>query len=485
MSIRPKNELSKSNDRINEARQTPAEARRGDPDGLYVDFRKICKNQFIDEAYKGDGGFSGETGGNSRTFIIPNATENFFSKRVQMSKYTNYFKKFVDAKCKPIFASTIQTYVKNEQGNNMEEHLYLEFLDDVTGSGMSKQEFEKIALKSALKHDVSFVIMDILDKNVLPHVYFKPVKHVMGYTTDDLGALTSITFYDGTATDNRNQTIQYKRYIGLDKIARYYTEDNGKSWRVESEVENVLGVLPVKALFANRDETSNYKPEPSNFDIGAFCAWIYDKSSKLDYLIDKQAHSRLVIQGRINDIASGLDNCINIAESDRAVVAPNYLSPSAEMPQVHQNRIDAMIAQMFQLMEDSGVSVTEENTNPESGVAKSYRFNATNTALKSSVSILNDLSDWMYWMYKIFTFDTSDWYAITEYPTDFTPSSRLNTRELIELIEFYEARGLTQNVIDMYQRLRQTVDPHASREETQGLIEEVRTNYEIRQGRGD
>ena len=475
------------NDRISEARRSPAEARRGDPDGLYKDYREVHANVFVGECYAGSGGFSGKTKAGDYTYIIPNATENFFNKRIQMSVYTNYFKKFVDAKYKPIFKQNINTYVKKEDGSTIEDHLYYDFVANVTGNGASKKEFEKIAIRSAIKHDLVFVVMDKKASDWMPFLYLKQVKDLLDYTVDAMGNLTSVTFYDGARLMPGGKKRMYKRYISLDKWSRLYSDDEGKTWSKDKpDVENVLQALPIYPMFYQRpDDLTDYDPHPSNFDIASFSAWLYDKSSKLDYLIDKQAHSRLVLQGRIADIASGVDNCINIQESEKPLMPPQYLSPDAGMPAVHSQRISDVLEQMFDIMSESGVSVAPANGGAgsvESGIAKSYTFNATNTCLKSTVSVLVDFSEWLYRMYKRFTSDVSPWIATTEYPEDFTPTTKLAAKDLIEIIQFYKDAGMPENVIDLHLRLRNVIDPHASREESSTLYQEIEEAIRTEQG---
>jgi len=134
---------------------------------------------------------------------------------------------------------------------------------------------------------------------------------------------------------------------------------------------------------------------------------------------------------------------------------------------------------MLKLMADSGVNVSLDNAaGPESGVARSYKFWATNSALKQSVALLTAADKWIYEMYKLFTGDSSTWAAYTEYPTEFAPTAQLPVNEMIDLIKFYKEENLPQNVIDAQIRLRALIDPMASREDSQSLIDEITERYE-------
>jgi hypothetical protein len=444
---------------------------------IYVPYRDVDPVQFVNEAYSGTGGFSGKTGPKSKSYIIPNASENFYHSRIQMSSYVNYFKKFIDAQWRQIFKSNIKNYVETENGSDMPEHLYLDFCEDVTGSGINKSDFLKTCVASALVSDVVYICMDKIEGDVEPYLYMMPSVSVVSYSTGRKGELTSITFYDG-CKDVNGKTIHYMRYIGLDKWEMLQSED-GKNYTAVagSAVDNTLGFLPVYAMWTVRNSNADYRPIPSNYDIAAFSAWHYDKSSKLDYVIDKQAHSILALQGNIDSVPNGVDNALVIGESQSSIFPPQYLSPNAQFPQVHADRIDQVVNAMFDIMGDAGVSVSPSTMTGESGIAKSYTFSAINDRLKQIVTVLKGADKWIQMAYKVFTGDTSGWISYTEYPADFTPTASLTIEQATSLIDFYGVEGLPKNQIDLHKRLRNLVDPMATKEDEQDLLDEINTRY--------
>jgi len=434
----------------------------------YTDYRDVDPHQFLQEAYDGNGGFSGKT--DITSYLIANASENFYKTRCAMSIYLNHFKKFIDAQWKPIFKHEIKTYVQTPEGNMVDEHLYLDFCENVTGSGLNKIDFQKILNKSAFIHDVSFAIMDMAEGDVEPFLYHKTIMQLVKYTTDEKGALTACLFDDG----KKNGTY-YRRYIGLDKWA-LLASDKGTddSFVVVYEAPNNLGILPVYPFFTQRpDDIDNYKPFPSHYDIASVGCYLYDKGSKLDYVIDKQAHSILAIQGNIDAVPNGVDNALVISESERSIFQPQFLSPPADLPRLHAERIAEVTAQMYDLMSDSGVSVQTAQIGTESGIAKSYTFNATNTNLKHTVTLQTKFDKWLYETYKVFMGDTGEWTSYSEYPVDFTPVPRLSVDEMLRLVDFYTAEGLSENKIDALRRLRLTIDPMATVKDEKALIDEI------------
>jgi hypothetical protein len=364
--------------------------------------------------------------------------------------------------------------VQSENGSPIEDHLYLDFCENVTGSGVSKIDFQKVITKSAFIHDVAFAVMDMGAEEIQPFIYSKTAYEVVDYTIDSKGSLTSITFDDGYYDG-----MYHRRYIGLDKFQILKSESNSDTdFVVYSESENTLGVLPVYPFWAQRpDDPACYKPFPSKYDIAGIGAYLYDKGSKLDYVIDKQAHAILAIQGNIDSVPNGVDNALVIGESQSSIFQPQYISPDTGLPAVHKDRISIVTAEMYDLMSDSGVSVQTSQIGTESGIAKSYTFNSTNTNLKATVTLQKGFDVWLQDMYKLFTGDTSDWSSWSEYPNDFTPIPRLTFEQIVSLIDFYGVEGLPKNQIDAHKQLRMLVDPMATVEDEQDLVDEIETRY--------
>jgi hypothetical protein len=441
------------------------------------DFRNTSPHVFLDETYNASGGYSGRIGNGDYTYIVPNPTENFFKTRVRMSVYLNDFKQFINAKFEPIFKEAVKTYVQTESGVDIPNHVYLDFVGNVTGSGVNKNEFMKAAIRQAYIHDVSFVVMDKMAGALLPYLYLKTINDVLGYSVDVYGGLASIYFDDG-CKKHGDEVLYFRRYIGTDRWALQKSKDK-KTWVEVSATPNNMRVLPVYPLWTHRgsDLTDYSTFEPSNYGIAAVCAWLYDKGSKLDYVIDKQAHAILVLQGDMMSVPSGTDNALVISPSEHSVFQPSYISPDSSLPGVHQARINSVENKLIRMMTDGGVNVSMDSA-PESGVARGYKFWATNTTLKATVALLSEADKWIFETYRRFTGDTASWLAYSEYPTDFTPTTGLSVEQLVDLIEFYKAEGLPRNVVDAHKRLRSLIDPMATREDSQDLLDEIEERYD-------
>lgn len=444
---------------------------------IYKDWREEDVHTFLQEAFEGSGGFSGSVAKiiDAKSYLVPNPTENFYITRNRISAYNNYYKKYINAKYKPIYKGVLHTsiYVNDMP---IEDHLYYDFVNNITGSGVNKQQFSEIALRSAYIHDLSFVVMDKKPDEVLPYVYLMTVQDVEEFSTDEKGALIGIWFDDGLEETATGDKVKKRRYIGLDQ---WHTEYGGVGdWKVDADsvVRNTLGFLPVYALFTQRpDDLKDYKiQEPSTKGIAALNWWVYDKSSKLDYLIDKQAHAIFVMQGHVMSMPNGVDNGLLIAESERSIFDPKYLSPDTGLPKVHSDRIDQQMGFMFDLMAESGVQVIDkQDSTPESGVSKSYDFIATNNTLKYTITLLVELDKWLESSFRAFTGDNGMWSASTEYPDDFMPRVSMTPESLTDLYEFYNTNNMYEQAKDTLVKLRSVIDPMATKADSQLILEEI------------
>ena len=448
---------------------------------IYKDWREMPVHIFLGECYSGTGGFSGKTdqtysGEQIRSYIIPNASENFYRTRIRMSAYNNYFAKYINAKFSPIFSKDLSDHVTLEStGDLVENHPYYDFLSNVTGGGVTKQEFAKHAIREAYIHDVVFVIMDKRKKEKTPFIYGRSAADLIDHTVDVMGGLSAVWF-DAGYDDIDGRRVYYRQYIGVDEW-RTEISENRKDWKAipDTQVKNRLGFLPVYPMFTQRPEDlKDYAVvNPTNRDIAGMNVWVYDKGSKLDYLIDKQAHSILKIQGAIDSLPNGRDNALVIAESERSIFEPGYISPDAALPEVHSKRIEQMMRFMFDLMADSGVEAVEAVGQAESGVSKSYDFLATNNTLKKTTALLSEFDRWLFTTYKAFTGDNGAWRSYCEYPTEFMPRASMTAQQYMDLYDFYIVNNLYESAQDTLVRLRMLIDPMADRKEMQTILDEI------------
>ncbi len=160
------------------------EPSRTSHDWLYKDFRAVNIYTFLDDAYTGRRGFSGRTergdSGNEEvySYIQKNPTENFYPARIKGVVNINHFRKFINAPIKAVFSHGVTTSVQTAGGSVMEKHQYIEFIENITGGGVNKNEFMKRqVLTSALKDSVVFVVMDKKSNGSGNHISKARIRH--------------------------------------------------------------------------------------------------------------------------------------------------------------------------------------------------------------------------------------------------------------------------------------------------------------------
>ena len=131
--------------RVQNSRSQSASLPSRQAQNAFVDFRTVNPHKFVQECYDGNGGFKGD---GFKSYLIPNASENFYITRNRMSIYINLFKQFINAKFEQVYKQAQPNHVQTESGSDMPDHLYHEFLSNVTGNGINKSDFSKIAIRS-------------------------------------------------------------------------------------------------------------------------------------------------------------------------------------------------------------------------------------------------------------------------------------------------------------------------------------------------
>ena len=448
--------------------------------GTFVDYRTICKYDFLDDAYTGAGGFSGLTKSEGRkrakSYLTPNPTERFYLTRVRTSVYTNHFAKSINSQILPIFAQKpIETTVVDTGGRVLEGHPYSDFLADIDGAGTKKNQFLKVAMGAAYRHGVAFAVMDKLPGALRPIAYLMDADDVQDYGTDKAGGLAWIAFKDGEMHSAEGKEIPLRLLIDKNTFRREYWDERSKSWVLVDEQPNTTGILPVMPIFGQiRDDASEYLPEPAMYPIAQICHWIYDKESNLDWLIQKQAHDIIVVNGDIEGIGRPTDNALVIPASDQKLFAPFALSPDADKARVHQERIDRKLEDLADLVSQNGVVAQATSVQSQSGVSKSYSFIATNDKLKAGVNLCKEIEEWLKTTYRAFMDEVSAaWTIRTDYPADFQPKPTSTTTDTIETANAYQGAGLALCWREEMKALVYLQNPSATSEQLAARLAEI------------
>lgn len=452
--------------------------------GLYVDYRTLNTYQFLIEAQTGTGGFSGDV--RCKSYIIPNLSENFYQTRIKRAIYTNDYAKYIKAKYKDVFASQeVSTAVKGTTGETISDHPYVEFAHNITGGNINKNNLVKSVLNASWRDATAFIITDMGTDDTQPYVYLKTAIEVSTdengkclIETDDKGRMISITFNEAPLQDKKG-TIYYRRYWGLD-VFRLEASRDKENWGIVEEIDNTLTYkgepfLPVEAFISQeRVDNNNYLPFPESYAIASMNLGIYDRESVLDYLVDKQGHSTLALNGTMTSVPNGRDNALIVAEGDNKLFEPFYLSPDSKLPDVHSNRISSLKKQMYDMMDDGGVSVQAAGLAPESGKAKMFTFSAKASTSRESVRLAMEIDRYLEKSYKVYmNDDMSDWVSVTNYPEDFVPKPDLSLSEYEQASDYFSTRGLVLNEADVTKKILMKVNPNANSKELETLLTEI------------
>lgn len=457
---------------------------------IYIDHRTENVYQFLIECEDGTGGFSGMTISTKnytpKSYIVGNPTENFYKTRIKRAVYNTYFSDFLEAKYKDVFSiQEVSTTVSSSSGTTIEDHQYTFFASDVTGGGINKNEFNKNAIHSSWRDAVSFIVMDKIAEDLNPYVYVKGAAEVaknkdgkLLIEADKKGSITGITFNEAPRYE-KDKTILKRSFWGIEVFANLESSDDGESWQVVEEVSNTLRYkgkpfLPVKPLYSQtRKNNKDFLPVPKSYKVASLALAIYDRGSVYDYLIDKQGHSILVINGSTNGVGNGRDNALIVDTMENKAFQPFFMSPDAKLAEVHSNRINELKEEMFQIMDNQGVSAAPRSVTQESGVSKAYTFSAKASTSKSSLRMAMELDRFLEMGYKAYTNDNQDWESVTSYPTEFAPQMEVGYVELEAAADFFNSRGLKENEASVVKKYIQKLHPNAKPDEIEELYQEI------------
>lgn len=440
--------------------------------GVYKNFSSQNVNIAIDDAYTGGGGFLGNVDqAGAYSYIVPKTTENFYLTRVVLTQYINFFAPYIDAKVDPVFSNGVRDYVLDGGDNNIEEDVWLDFVDDATGTGKSLNEIRENAAKDAWKHLVSYLIMDKVEsdagKDNRVIIYTRSASEVDEYQRNTRNMkLETITFWEQPIVDIDGNYIYVKHRWEIGQLVVLHSDPVSR-WQDKTDIEykefetistgiNVLNVYP---MFSGYAAIGDYKPAlPDSFKVARICAMIYNLQNWLNYLLFKQGHGLYVFQGELDGLRDALSNIVTIPADtqDSKYKMPTILEPDPELPRAHSQNIQEVVKLMIAVMGNNGVTVTESNT-AESGRSKAFDFIGTNDTLLKTIRMLERADKWIKEMFNLFEARTLNYQYITKYPTEFYPDTGLNALDVMELAKEMEDRGMENVVKEMFKNIIATV----------------------------
>ena len=422
-----------------------------------VHIRTVNPYRVMKEAYDGTGGFSpmfafgdsigisNNVDGGAYSYIIRKKSEKTYSERVVRSIYYNRYAGLINSKVDPVFTKQIPYTSVAVGGTPIDNHRYSVWCDDVTGSGVSKNDLMRNCARAATRDGVAFLVMDVSENGDIIEYFQEAI--TVDKTTLQVGRsgkISQISFI-GASRDDARKTERVTWTASVVTFEESGGVDGG--WMITRQVANPIGVIPVYPMFADsRSDCWNYLPFPSqSYGVMMACYGLFETWSGMTNLEDKQGHSRLVLSGA--DAKSiPADGTTNALALENPVGGANpeayYISPEAAHHASYIETINLQVAQLKQLASESGVDAVEASGQAESGVAKAFTFTARNEALMRTRGIVVQADKWTQETYKRYN-GAGAWIAETSYASDYTPKIDLTVQEQMDLADFYKMNHLT------------------------------------------
>lgn len=453
----------------------------------------------VDDCYTGFGGFRGNFNDPGfYTYVVPRRAEKFFLDRVAGSTYPNFYAPYIDAKVDPTFSMGVEDKVKKND-EYVDNDKWLDYAEDATGTGKSLNEMRKGTSLEAWNHGVSFLVMDKAfrpDMGVnFPYRYTRSVLDLDAYGVENRTMrLDWISFWevpeivrDASKTPT-GETRFVKRVHGV-KEGRGYVEvfksepvtlttsTDKEKLKYESTDFWYTGIaeLNVYPMFSQPEEIGCYKPyKPKSYDVARLCFMIYDKLNLMSYVMFKQGHGLIAVQGNLTGAQDFLSSFIVLppSTSEQKYVMPTILSPDADLPRVHLEIIQKLIEWLIAMMGTNGINMVEKKA--ESGISKGFDYIATNQTNLQNIEMNKAADKWEKARFNDFEGRPQDVYEYeTRYPTDFFPEAAMETINLVEISEFFKANGAETTAKEIMKQLASSTLPETTPETLTEINKEI------------
>lgn len=402
---------------------SPSQDRNISRMGNTVNISSVNVYQFMDEAYKGTGGFR------DGRYLIPFSRESNYDARRQLGHYKNYVKPIVRAMIEPVFSEEAIRSVKDEAGNDLDVPMFLGFLENVDAAGTSMQTFTHQATNICRRHGVVFIVMDnfsstaqpatvaeALQSRIYPYIYIKKAQDVTEFKVDAFGNLVEIIFTDKSVKIGTKEHKRWRRWTQNESFLLGKSEDTKADWIVISQAYHGLGVVPVIMAYSEaREDKTTVLVDPPLYDLARINCVIYNQSAEIRDQERAQAFSIFYTQGLApGDLSIGPTNYINIPME--ASIAPGYASPNFAIIAGLVANEEQIRKDLFTIAEQAGVVGVE---NLQSGVSKAYDFYGHEETLKRTSYIATEIEEKIAEMFMLYTKETFVYTVL--YPMDFQP----------------------------------------------------------------
>jgi hypothetical protein len=335
-------------------------------------------------------------------FMHPKERTEDYNERLKMSYYYNFCAPIIDIYSDHLFKQPV-----NEDFGDIEQEVEKrsENIDNKQGS---IGEFRKELADQAQLYGHTFVVVDskkfggevrtkqdVYDNGLLPYFTFHHPQNIINWALDEFGYpyWVIVREYLDTNIDPFNydkekiNSVQYRLWTKKEWIL-YDGE-----YKEIGRGAHGLGIVPITCIFDKQSKkVRNFLGISFIADIAFIARDVYNSSSELKQILRDQTFAFLAVQGtssEYDELSVGTSKGL-LYPPDRN--APQYVSPSTGNAEVYFKHIDRQVSKIFQLakLEGGSAEFQGQGAVEESGVAKAWDFNQTNSALSKKAGNLED-----------------------------------------------------------------------------------------------
>lgn len=378
-----------------------------------VKIAKLDDYDFIQNAYKGTGGFK------DGTYLTPHPRETLvkYERRKDLAYFLNYVQPVIDSHVNPIFKKpAVRTWgAKTQKGKRAKKTntpYFDAFIGDVDRNGTPLERFMKRAAKMAKLNEVAFIVMDnfaeqpqsqadALKGRIFPYLYLIHPRDITEYATDASGRLTQISYRTATQYGSTKKSVTWT-----------WTSEKWKKQDGEASTEgdNKLQQIPVIPLFAGEWEAGNMKPTPSFYSIARtnlaifnICSWLSEMQQNQGFAVLTYPIGEGQEAKEVAEIIVGTESVLGYDGS--LGQAPAFIAPPGETATMLQNQIDRLIKEIYRMAVLSHVTGVEQKT---SGVAKQWDYESTNMVLSDFAQNCEQAEKMIAALFEKFTNEAND-----------------------------------------------------------------------------
>lgn len=367
-------------------------------------------------------------------FKHPKEREVDYTDRLRMSYYYNFCSPIVDIYTDHLFKQPI-----HEKFEEIETEVE-ERSENIDNKGSSIGEFRKemadlaqlyghiYVVTDTIKSDAEVITQqDIIDNGLFPYFTLHHPQNVINWALDEFGRPYWVVireYIDGNKDpynfDEQNLAFVQYRLLTRNEWVLY----NGDYVQIATGVHG-LNKVPITCIFDKQSKKArSFLGISSLADIVFIARDIYNSCSELKQILRDQTFAFLALQGNskeYDELSVGTSKGL-LYPPDRN--PPQYISPPSSNAEAYFKHIDRQVTKIHQLakLEGGSAEFSGQGVVEESGVAKAWDFNQTNSALSKKASNMED-GETKLWQIFAKWLGKSEWTGSIAYPNEFSIQS--------------------------------------------------------------